>query len=218
MAAKAATRTAAPPRPPTLWLARPAAFDGLPPRRAGADRAMRTELFRYLESRQLGPAAGPGLSHAGGWAAYVAQEPGPTGLDLEWVRPRDVGALARFAYAPAEADALDERPPAARDEAFVALWVLKEAAAKALGLDLFTALARCEFRIDGARIEARLTSSVAWQAWLYAPRPQLRLACVTLQRAPAAPLAPAGLEWTPGAALPVTAAWPLVAAGASAPD
>ena len=165
MAANSPPRTAPADRPrPVLWLAVPAGRGNLPRRAAGADRAMRAALLRHLERQGLAAAPGPGLSHAGGYACYLSNPAVQTGLDLEWIRRRDVVSLANFAYAPEEAHRLAALPGEERDAAFVELWVLKEAAAKALGLDLFTALASCVFSVQGGVISGAVPGGVPWRA------------------------------------------------------
>ena len=173
MAANAAPRTGA----PALWHAL-AHAGALPLRRARAgEQQLRDALLARMQREGLAAARGAGLSHSGGYVACGVPGDGVAGVDLEWHQPRRVQALAGFAYSPREAAALAALPEARRGEAFLDLWVLKEAAAKALGLPLLTALARCCFVVAGARIVAQLPdASLSWRAWLYAPRPGLRLA------------------------------------------
>jgi 4'-phosphopantetheinyl transferase len=196
--------------PATLWLASPPPAAEPPPRARCRDRAARDALFAHLSARGASPLPGALLSHAGGHAAYLAGEPGRAGIDLEWIRPRDSLALARFAFAPREVRALEALHGTARDEAFIAHWVLKEAAAKLLGLDLFSALARCEFRVEGERIEGDVPHAGPWQAWVHAPRPALRVAVMRFGAGPC----PLQREWQLGEPDSFGARWPLVAATA----
>jgi len=129
-------------------------------------------------------------------------------VDLEATRPRDVRRLARFAFSPAEAEALAALDDAGAAERFYLLWTLKEACAKALGLPLLAALRDCRFMPDGGRWAGSLPCDQAWAAAAWRPRPALVLSVVAF--GPAAP--EAGwqcLEW-PGE----TRTWPqrLVAA------
>lgn len=193
---------------PRLWLAVPGAGPEPPPRRNG-DRAMRAALAAHLASGGLPLRAGPGLSHSGGHVGYLADPAGRTGLDLEWIRPRDVVALARLAYAKAEARRLAALPEGARQAAFVELWVLKEAAGKALGLELPAALARCQFALAGGRIRATIPGEGRWRAGLCAPRPALRLAWFSLGAGPD----PVAVEWSAATGRERPARWPAVAIG-----
>ena len=173
MAANDASRTGA----PALWLALPQACSP-PLRRARAgEQRLRDALLARMQRTGLAAARGAGLSHSGGWVACGVARDGRAGVDLEWHPPRRAQALADFAYSAGEAASLAALAEARRGEAFLDLWVLKEAAAKALGLPLLTALAQCRFSVAGARIGAQFPdASVSWSAWLYAPRPGLRLA------------------------------------------
>lgn len=173
-----------------LWLARPARGPEPPPRQPVADRRMRAAFFAFLKAAGIDPTGGAHLSHAGGHVAYLTGADS-AGIDLEWVRVRDVLALAEFAFAPDESAALASLPPEGRAAAFTELWVLKEAAAKLLGLDLFTALAHCRFSIRGPQIEALVPYGRECSAVVWAPTPLLRIAWVALGDAPAPPC----LEW-----------------------
>ena len=138
-------------------------------------------MFAELRRRGIEASPGPCLSHSGGFAALLTGCRGRAGVDLEWVRPRDVESLADLAYSPEECAWLRGLDPVARQAGFVELWVLKEAAAKALGLDLFTALRRCTFEIRGdGGIEGHLPGAIDCECRLYAPRPALRAAWVEL--------------------------------------
>lgn len=177
MAANRSSRTAA---SGALWLALPKRGAEPPPRSPTTDRSTRAALFAHLQSLGLTPGPGPALSHSGGYVAYASQAAGTAGVDLEWVRPRDVLSLATLAYAGDEASALARLPGSERAAAFVDLWVLKEAAAKALRLDLFSALAGCRFSLADGLITGRLPAAQPWRAVVYAPRPALRLAYLEL--------------------------------------
>jgi hypothetical protein len=180
MAAIGATRIGA----PALWLAFPRAA-ATPVRRSHAtEQRLRDALLARMQREGLGAVPGAGLSHSGGHVACGVVAGGRVGVDLEWFAPRRTLALAEFAYSPAETAALAALPEALRGAAFLDLWVLKEASAKALGLPLLTALAQCQFALSGPAIEARWpvqptqpgAAAMSWSAWLYAPRPGLRLA------------------------------------------
>jgi hypothetical protein len=205
--------------PAALWLAHPEGLSGPAFRQRALERCVRDALL----ARAGGPQglAGPGaaLSHSGSWVACGAGPALQAGVDLEWLRPRAALRLARFSYPAEEADWLAGQPLARRLAAFHELWVLKEAAAKALRLPLFTALAQCRFRslagdatsgVAVRSLQGELPGGVGWRAWLYAPRANLRLAWLSLDReAPA----PSTLEWQVGTAEPQAADWPLLASG-----
>jgi len=147
-------------------------------RARAAEQRLRDALLARMQNAGLAAARGAGLSHSGGHVACGVPAGGRFGVDLEWFAPRRALALAEFAYSAGEAAALAAVPEARRGEAFLDLWVLKEAAAKALGLPLLTALAQCRFSVAQGGISARWPpgTAMAWSASLYAPRPGLRLA------------------------------------------
>jgi hypothetical protein len=147
---------------------------------------VRDALFVRLRTLHCMPARGAHMAHSGGVVAYLTGTAGRTGVDLEWIRPRDVRSLARFAFSAGEARAIEDAPADLRLQSFYDLWVLKEAAGKALGLDLFTALAQVQFRVEGGVISGELPGCRAWTAELYAPHPSLRLAIVGTAPAPGA--------------------------------
>jgi hypothetical protein len=192
---------------PVLWLATTEHPRVPPPRARGTDRAVRSALFERLATQGHAPTGGAHLSHAGGYAGYLCGATPSVGIDLEWIRPRDVLALAKFAYAAEEARCIEALPDADRGAAFINLWVLKEAAAKVLDLDLLTALARCRFVIQGAHIEGQLPRAGNWTAWLYAPNPSLRLAVLSFGD----DAEPEHVEWPVGAADAAIVHWPTVA-------
>jgi hypothetical protein len=151
-----------------------------PPKRdRQADQAARTDLFAALRARGIEPAPGSGLSHSGGFAVYGESVAGSRiGVDLEWIRERDVVSLAEFAYSPQEYAWLKTLTDTERQTAFVELWVLKEAAGKALGLDLFDALRNCRFVLAAKRIKAHLPRGEECICGVYSPRKMLRAAWV----------------------------------------
>src|SRR5690606_3044228 len=86
------------------------------------------------------------LSHRGGHCALLrldAQR--PAGLDLEVHRPRDVLSIARNTFGRAEHALLASLDGRRRERTFYVLWTMKEALAKALGLELLEALHGCSF-------------------------------------------------------------------------
>jgi 4'-phosphopantetheinyl transferase len=77
------------------------------------------------------------LSHTDGLVACAVAHGVEVGVDVERVSRRvEVEALARFSFAPAEAEVLAAAPPEERRELFFAFWTLKEAYIKARGMGL----------------------------------------------------------------------------------
>lgn len=102
-----------------------------------------------------GPNPRVSLSHSRGYAAVLAGGDGlRVGVDLETAARRRWGALATFAFAPEEAQALTGLDTDAARRDFLIRWTLKEAFTKALGMPLTAALRECVFLRD---------ASGAWQ-------------------------------------------------------
>lgn len=205
-----------------VWLATPEAAGRLDPEQLSpADRAaweaIRTRRRRqdWASSRALLAAAAPAagqacsLSHSRGYAALaLARATTAIGVDVEWLAPRDFPSLAELAFCPAEAAHLASlQDPAMACALFYELWTLKEAFAKALGLPLADALRQCTWQPGGDTVDVTLPTSQPWQAVVFAPRPELRLALAIVGDAATAP-APSirTMEWPPAAA----ARWPVV--------
>ena len=140
------------------WLARALAADWLQ-----ADVA-RIALHRHDDGRPrllVDDAPSPlsiSLSHSGDWLACAIAEV-PVGIDVELPhRPRDLHALARFAFAPEEAERLLQLPEPARAAAFHELWTLKEARGKRTGEGLLPAQSRRVSTLPSDAGEAEATS------------------------------------------------------------
>ncbi len=122
------------------------------------------------------------LSHTDGLAAVAVAGGIEVGVDVEALDRREVerGFAARF-FAPAEVEALERQPEAARRRAFLQLWTLKEAYIKARGLGLALPLHAFAFsRPDGTPAVA-FTPEIAddpatWQFVELAPTPEHVLA------------------------------------------
>lgn len=112
----------------------------------------RQSLVGHCLARAMG-AGGPvrgSISHAGPWAGCAISRLGPIGLDLEIAKPgRHWRAIADSWFTPAESRWLDS----AGEDGFLALWTLREAWAKAQGLDLAAAMA-----LDGSALPAVMGS------------------------------------------------------------
>ena len=120
------------------------------------------------------------LSHSHGFSALaLVPGAGGVGIDVEWQAPRDFKGMASIAYSDAERDYLESLENTEDLRAtFYLLWTLKEAFAKALGLHLADALARCCFVDSSGARRAEVPTTQSWRATVFAPRPQLRLAVV----------------------------------------
>ncbi len=131
------------------------------------------------------------------------------GVDLEFVRARDAAGIAELSFDAGESRSLASLPPAERLPHFYELWTLKEASAKALELDLLTALRRCRFHREATGWRGDLPTDRQWSAVVFAPRPEFRLAAVRLSVDPAAgtPALPATHEWPE----PACAPWEVIA-------
>ncbi|MBM0104429.1 4'-phosphopantetheinyl transferase superfamily protein [Steroidobacter sp. S1-65] len=134
---------------------------------------------------------------------------GPTdwrvGVDLELDRPRDVLRLARFGFTEREIELMEAASAEARSPLFYTLWTLKEAFAKALGLDLVDALQQCVFWHDAGKWDGRVPTTATWGAAVFQPRPGIFLSAAWIGGS-----SPARLqqwEWPPKQ----RADWPLIA-------
>jgi 4'-phosphopantetheinyl transferase superfamily protein len=175
----------------TVWLATGLSSSGLDSRKLSPtdqDRLQRLrsprkrsefELSRaLLQSLQLEDAL-HSTSHSGGIAAVgTIAGARALGIDLETHKPRDVVSLSRFAFHPDEANALAEHSNPTH--LFYSLWVLKEACAKALNLELADALAHCVFRIDKEIAAGELPTDERWQACVWRVRPNMSLGAVVI--------------------------------------
>ena len=205
-----------------VWLATPEAATALDPTSLDAgERAqwarLQTERRRrdWASSRSLLRAASEdtrstrSLSHSHAYAALALAPPlTSVGVDVEWLAPREFVGMAEIGYAPAEAALIASLvEPGQQRAAFYELWTLKEACAKALGLSLVDSLHQCRFVNDELAWEAEIPSAKSWQAIVYAPRPDLRLALVRVADTLEPTLLPVAMkEWPSGVAV----AWPTV--------
>jgi len=217
-----ATDTAAAPGPGTVsvWLALPESGNTFDEARLDAAERERFAARRHPQRRlefavsrgllghvQPPPDAATSLAHSDGHAA-LACAPGQFGIgvDLERHRPRDVLSIARFAFADSESAALAALPPAQHVERFYALWVIKEALAKALRLDLLDALTACVVVETAGGWRIRLPAQLRARVIVYRPEDNLSLA-VALVGTEVAALPIVTRTWPPGR----DAAWDVVA-------
>jgi 4'-phosphopantetheinyl transferase len=145
------------------------------------------------------------LSHTRGLVA-CAIGPGdvPLGVDVESEeRDVDVDRLAARFFAAAEVELLAALPARARRERFVDLWMLKEAAVKALGLAVPAALKTFTFSIESAdrasivRCDAPTLTAGEWQFALFRPAAGYRAAVAACRQAATPPLTIRWLPFTP---------------------
>lgn len=182
-----------PPAAIDVWLAAPEArsrFDAssLCAAERAAWSAIRSERRRrdFEVSRALAGEVAPDAdtrcsqTHSHGYAALAAARHVAVGVDLERCVPRDGASLAATAFSAREVGFVaGQAGDEARALAFYDLWVLKEACAKALGRPLVEVLGGTDFSpwLRGASPTVPGPAEAdPWSAWLFAPRPDLRLA------------------------------------------
>ena len=179
---------------PQLWLAPPEAAAHMDERVLDPNDSQRWAMIRrgrkaieWAASRallqQVGASrhGGWSLSHAANHAALCCGTgPVATGVDLEAVVPRDVIRLASLSYSPAESQAIESLPEPERLIRFYVLWTLKEALAKALRLDLATALGSCVVHCASGVWTLTLPRTEPASCVVYAPRQHLVIAAAVV--------------------------------------
>lgn len=206
-----------------LWLALPAARAHFHPAKLSVEDQLRFsvqqsarrradfEVSRALLAFVDAGATPYSLAHSAEHAALLIGPPAwGLGVDLEMDRPRDVLRLARFAFAEREIELMEAASAEARSPLFYTLWTLKEAFAKALGLELVDALRQCAFWHDAGEWHGRVPTTAAWEAAVFRPRPSIFLAAAWIGGSGRARLQQ--WEWPPKQ----PSDWPLIAS-ASAP-
>lgn len=177
----------------------------------GERRRREFAVSRALRHATLGDSSDPSsLSHSGGWAAVARAPAGcQVGVDLEFHRPRNLLGIARFAFDPAEIAMLESLAGLQQQEAFYALWTMKESMAKALGLPLLVASRQCIF-LSSAPADATAWRGVAptdrpWLIRVFRPRARMALCVAVIGHAD--PDSVATWEWPPRR----SSDWPTVA-------
>lgn len=214
---------------PNVWLAGPEAAQHFDPAQLTAEERARSARLRRSARRQefavsralraharlaAAQPASESLSHSGGYAAVAhAHRSLRVGVDLEMHRTRDVLAIARMAFNEAEAHALQAASAPEREQLFYAMWTVKEALAKALGMQLMEALRCCELVVDGSSWHVCVPRAAAGRVAVYQPRTgfTLAVACVATDGATdhVNRMLPIGSwSWPPQR----PASWPLIAA------
>lgn len=176
-------------------------------------RALRVHVAAWF-AREGGAGATVGLretlSHSGGQAALL-QTPVRAGVDLEVHRTREYLSLARSTFDVEEIRLLESLGEAARVRAFYALWTMKEALAKALGLELLVALNRCRFTLLGERWLLHTPTAARCVLRVFEPRPGMSLAAAWIDVETAPELRT--MSWPPQQ----EESWPVIAAAETAP-
>lgn len=203
----------------SIWLAGAAGRRHFDPARLSAGDAARYRSLRSDARREgfavsralqqaldLPPTAVQTLSHSGSYAAIAATSGEVCiGIDIEQHRPRDLLALARFAFHPDETAALEAAAPERRARAFYTRWVMKEALAKALQIPLLEAARECSFIEREGRWMGRAPCTSPWRIRACEPATDLSLAVAVV--GPGCEADMASWEWPPLR----PAQWPMAA-------
>lgn len=92
------------------------------------------------------------LSHTDDCIAVAVSAAGPVGVDVEHLARIEHGDIARRVLSERERARLDRVPSDRRRAAFLRIWTVKEACAKALGLGLSLDFRRLEVALDPVRV------------------------------------------------------------------
>ncbi|MFO1394628.1 MAG: 4'-phosphopantetheinyl transferase superfamily protein [Steroidobacteraceae bacterium] len=163
------------------WWTLPAAGESVPRTRRDRRTLERDRCNELLADAR--PRVGEPVSctHSHGCAGIAVGPPGTrVGIDLERETDRDYVRLAELAYSPAESAWLRGLDATKRRQCFYRLWTLKEAFAKALGLDLATALAQVRLEPVANGIVAVVPTDASWSAAVFSPHPGFRMAVVSV--------------------------------------
>lgn len=167
--------------------------------RSGRRIAERTRCSLLLDQVRPEPGIPVSRTHSHGHAAIAVGPAGTrVGIDLEREVDRDFARLSEFAYAPDESSWLRGLPADQMKRSFYCLWTLKEAFAKALGLDLATALAQCRFVPTQDGFVATVPTDAQWSAAAFAPYEGFRMAVVNVAPAGALREVPIEIAGMPG--------------------
>lgn len=146
--------------------------------RRAAERAGCGALLDQVRPEQGMPVS---RTHSHGHAGIAVGPAGTrVGIDLERHVDRDFVRLSELAYAPEENSWLRKLPADEMKRSFYCLWTLKEAFAKALGLDLATALAQCRFAPTRDGFVATVPTVARWSATVFEPYEGFRMAVVSV--------------------------------------
>jgi 4'-phosphopantetheinyl transferase len=103
------------------------------------------------------------ISHSGRWVVAVIDKC-PIGLDVEQMKPIDLGIAERF-FAPAEKQYILCQPPERSLMGFYQIWTLKESYIKAVGRGLSIPLDSFSFELTKDRIF--LSDSISEEEWFF---------------------------------------------------
>jgi 4'-phosphopantetheinyl transferase len=156
-----------------------------------APEEWRIEVDAHGRPVVAGPLAGRRLrfsaAHTAGLGMCAVAMDLAIGADVERLRADAPLDVATHLFAPAEAEAVREAPPAERAERFFTLWTLKECYAKARGLGLSLPLDQFAFDVSGAEPRVSFSPALgddasAWHFITWRPTPHHRAAlCVQRQ-------------------------------------
>ncbi len=92
------------------------------------------------------------LSHAGACVAVAVGKRNPIGIDIESIAPEDRGEAVLDVLTDKERALLDRMDRERKEVAFIRLWTIKEASAKALGLGVSVDFRTIEVELDPLRV------------------------------------------------------------------
>jgi 4'-phosphopantetheinyl transferase len=179
-------------------------FSALRSRRRRDEFAVSRALLDHVAVPQ---GAVSSLSHSDGFAALAWRAGDEAlGLDLERHKPRDVLSIARFVYSDTESCELASLPESQRLRHFYTLWVMKEALAKALQLNLMDALSQCVFTKMPHEWRGLVPTAQPWRVVVFEPEADLSLAVACVGK-DAAESRIESAEWPPAREVD----WPVAA-------
>ena len=183
----------------TAWWNAPFTADSPGMARTGRRTAERIRCSLLLAQVRPEPGAPVSRTHSHGHAGIaVGPAGGRVGIDLEREVDRDFVRLAEFAFSPEESSRLRELPEEQRKCRFYCLWTLKEAFAKALDIDLATALAECRFAPTHDGFVATVPTGARWSAAVFEPYVGYRMAVISVAPAGALREVPIEIAGIPG--------------------
>ena len=126
------------------------------------DDAIPPAQWRYRDGPSGKPTMGPGLprlefnlSHAGACVAVGVSRSGPIGVDVEGLVPDGRREIVDDVLTERERACLSQCPHEERWATFLAIWTVKEACAKALGLGVGLDFRHLEVTLDPVRVLMR---------------------------------------------------------------
>lgn len=183
----------------TAWWNAPIAAGVPDMARSGRRMAERARCRLLLDQVRPEPGTPVSRTHSHGHAGLAVGPAGTrVGIDLEREVERDFVRLTELAYAPEESSWLRKLPADERRRSFYCLWTLKEAFAKALDLDLATALAECRFAPTHDGFVAMVPTGARWSAAVFEPYVGYRMAVVSVAPAGALREVPIEIAGVPG--------------------